>query len=318
MRLTRRKTRLLRVLTFTASLLICIGVLLGGELYLHRKHGINFSGYRGPELQKKQPGEQRIAILGGSTTWGFGLKAGQDFPAQLEQLIAQTPEAKQFGRIHVINLGANNDGAFSFKFTLNDYDSLDYDAVIFYSGYNDLTPNYFVFRHRLPVFSWTGYLPLLPLLTVDKLTVWQRKLLGQQDKPIFEPPRGGNGPVPEPLAIAAPAVSDTPITGSCEPEWKFYRAEMHTAIQLALNKGKRVLVVTEPYINARHVGQQQCLEQMLATQFKGNTNVRYLNLGETIDLRDQTLCWDLMHLTQEGNRRIALAMLPAAVELLTR
>jgi lysophospholipase L1-like esterase len=40
------------------------------------------------------------------------------------------------------------------------------------------------------------------------------------------------------------------------------------------------------------------------------------NLGPAIDLRDKSLCWDGMHLTEEGNRRIALALSQPVVDLL--
>jgi hypothetical protein len=35
-----------------------------------------------------------------------------------------------------------------------------------------------------------------------------------------------------------------------------------------------------------------------------------------VDLRDQSLCWDGMHLTEEGNRRIAAALRQPALEML--
>jgi len=122
--------------------------------------------------------------LGGSTTWGFGLRRGQDFPAQLQRLITASNE-----KINFLNLGSNGEGAYSFTQTLTDYDYLDVDLVVLYSGYNDLdAPNYYNFRHRSPIFAATGYLPLLPSLTVDKLTVWKQKLLGENDRPVFSPP----------------------------------------------------------------------------------------------------------------------------------
>lgn len=47
---------------------------------------------------------------------------------------------------------------------------------------------------------------------------------------------------------------------------------------------------------------------MLARRYLNRADVRYLNLGKEIDLGDPALCWDGMHLTAEGNRRIALAI----------
>ena len=322
-KLERKRRILLKLLTALLSTFICVSILFGIDLYLHYKHGINLRGYRGPSLGRKQPGEKRVAILGGSTTWGFGLKAGQDFPAQLQTMLAQDAAASPATRISVLNLGFNNDGAYSFKFTLNDYEYLEPDAIVLYSGYNDLNePNYLVYRHRSPVFVWTGYFPLLPSLTVDKLTVWKRELAGQNKKTIFRPPdpnKIGTSPtLPEQVGVLTQNGQQSleSYGAACPPEWQFYCHQISQAVDLALKQGRRVLVVTEPYISDKHVAQQQALRNMLGARFAGQPKLRYLDLGRTVDLRDGSLCWDGMHLTEEGNRRIARAMAPAVNELL--
>ena len=319
----RKKRILFKFLSALISTLVCVSVLFGIDLYLHHKHGINLRGYRGPSLARKQPGEKRVAILGGSTTWGFGLKAGQDFPAQLQRMLNQSPEASPAAQINVLNLGFNNDGAYSFKFTLKDYEYLESDAIVLYSGYNDLNePNNFVYRHRSPVFIWTGYFPLLPSLTIDKLTVWKRQLAGQDNKTIFRPPDPNKIETSPTLQKQVGTLADkngstVNSTGAtCPPEWEFYCHQISETVDLALKHGKRVLVVTEPYISDKHVAQQQALRNMLTERFGGEPNFRYLDLGRTIDLRDGSLCWDGMHLTEEGNRRIAQAMAPSVTELL--
>ena len=76
-------------------------------------------------------------------------------------------------RFTVVNLGYNNEGAYSFTFTLNDYLSLRYDLAVLYEGYNDLmadprAPNFSVFRHDSPVFRLTGYLPIFPIVFKEK------------------------------------------------------------------------------------------------------------------------------------------------------
>lgn len=65
-----------------------------------------------------------------------------------------------------------------------------------------------------------------------------------------------------------------------------------------------------------HVGQQHELESMLAAHFAGEPGLRYLNLGNCVDLQDPSLCWDGMHLTEEGNRRIAAAFTRPTLEML--
>ena len=261
-------------------------------------------------MGRKQSGEKRVAVLGGSTTWGFGLRAGQDFPAQLQRLITAHNE-----KINVLNLGFNSEGAYSFTQTLTDYDYLDADLVVLYSGYNDLNaPNYYNFRHRSPIFAATGYLPLLPSLTVDKLTVWKQKLMGEKDRAVFSPPhldqQNGSSHLPEQLGtLTGKAPEDMkPGAASCSPEWQFYCDRISVVADLALGKGKRVLIVGEPYITDPHIVQQHELQNFLRNRYAGQSKLGYVDLGRTVDLRDQSLCWDGMHLTEEGNRRIAAAL----------
>jgi hypothetical protein len=58
--------------------------LFAVDLYLHhrasRSAGLNLWGYRGPVVGRKQPGETRIAVLGGSTAFGYGVTWSRRFP----------------------------------------------------------------------------------------------------------------------------------------------------------------------------------------------------------------------------------------------
>src|SRR3989440_5949307 len=230
------RARLRRIVPKAAATVVSTGVmvslLLGADLYLHRKHGINVWGYRGPAVGRKQPGEKRIAVLGGSTAWGFGLSAGQDFPGRLQQMFAERARTEEGPPINVLNLSFNDEGAYSFKYTLKDYDYLDYDAVVLYSGYNDLSENRMVFRHRSPVFIWTGYLPLLPALTVDKISAW-RKRPGKENEPVVFAPPGRNDSgmskqTSKSLQKQLGSLTDsgqsaaTTSDGTCPAEWRFY------------------------------------------------------------------------------------------------
>ena len=224
----RKKRFIFKVVTVLISTFVCGSVLVGMDLYLHYKHGINLRGYRGPSVGRKQAGEKRVAILGGSTTWGFGLKAGQDFPAQLQRMLAGRPDSSHQAPVNVLNLGFNNEGAYSFKFTLKDYAYLEPDVVVLYSGYNDAKniENKIIFRHRSPVFLWTGFLPLLPSLTIDKLTVWKRKLSGSDERTIFEPPdvktiKNGDELRKQVGSLTQKATTTDATTATCA-EWQFY------------------------------------------------------------------------------------------------
>ena len=87
-------------------------------------------------------------------------------------------------------------------------------------------------------------------------------------------------------------------------------------MRLARQRGKRVLVVTQPYLSDLHVEQQRALEAMLRRQFGGDPRVRYVNLGRLIDLHDPRLAYDGLHLTAVGNEKIAAALAPVVLEVL--
>ena len=84
------------------------------------------------------------------------------FPAQLEADLR--PLSNDHAPVTVVNLGMNSQGAYSFRFALEDYVKLDYDTVVLYEGYNDLgrEPNLTVGRRESPVFRWTGYVSDFP------------------------------------------------------------------------------------------------------------------------------------------------------------
>src|SRR5665213_2251241 len=106
---------------------IAIGVstatLLAVDVYLHgryeRSAGFNVWGYRGDAVGKKQPDEYRVVVLGGSAAYGYGVSADEAFPAVLERLLQARTASAHFT---VVNLAYNNEGAYSFKTPLQDYD----------------------------------------------------------------------------------------------------------------------------------------------------------------------------------------------------
>src|SRR5579862_9194605 len=123
---------------FAAVVMACvvsIAVLLGIDIYIHAKYqksaGFNVWGYRGPTVGRKRPDEYRVVVLGGSSAYGYGTSWDQALPALLERDLGGW-KVGPFRRVSVVNLGYNNEGAYSFKFTLQDYRSLSYDLVCLY------------------------------------------------------------------------------------------------------------------------------------------------------------------------------------------
>ena len=201
MALTRRKFFAFGAAAMLLSLLVTMAGALAADLYLHhraeRSAGLNRWGYRGPVAGRKQPGEVRLVMLGGSTAFGYGGTWDEAIPALLEQQLKQVESSRGW---RGINLGYNSEGAYAFLPTLRDFESLDYDVVILYEGYNDLhgdqIPNFALYRHESPVFRLTGYFPMLPLALGEKalalrhggnLDAAYAAARGESPKTVFRP-----------------------------------------------------------------------------------------------------------------------------------
>jgi hypothetical protein len=329
--------------------------LLITDIYFHRKYqksaGFNVWGYRGPVVGHKAADEYRVVVLGGSSAFGYGTSWDEAIPAVLERHLAGRT-AGPFARFSAVNLGYNNEGAYSFKFTLADYLFLKYDLVCLYEGYNDLManplrPNVSVFRHESPVFRLTGYLPIFPIIFKEKAAAM---LNGGDTNAAYHSADGKTQFRPglhvtttaEALRVAADVgqslerqlgritadVSVQAVDGSssgCKPLWQRYCQSTMEAVDFARGRGVQVIVATQPYqpqatsiFAARHREQQGELAAMLGRRYGGDPDVRYVNLGESVDLRDPALSFDGMHLTAAGNARVAAGLARPVLEMAER
>jgi hypothetical protein len=328
-----------------SSLCLALVALLAADLYVHARYErgmlVNTWGYRGPAAGQKQPDEYRIVVLGGSAAFGYGVNWDESMPAILGRKLARTP-----GRYTVVNLAYNNEGAYSFAFTLKDYAYLQYDLVCLYEGYNDLGgddgANRSVFRHASPVFTLTGYLPIFPLVFREKASVLvygdTRGLYPTLNRTVFRPPAGLSARTTADVLRMAAAVGESlerqfrwvsgdarpagavSPAGDCAPPWEEYCGSIRAAVEWSLRRNKQVIVATQPYVlgaelNARHRDQQRAMATMLVQRFAGDARVRYVDLGNLIDLADPALSYDRMHLTPSGNERLAEAFVPPVLEM---
>lgn len=323
------------------SAIVMTGMLVGVDLYLHKRYegtaGYNMWGYRGPIVKRKQPGEQRIVVLGASTALGYGVPPDKSIPAYLERKLNDARRRAGRGPVTVVNLAWNMEGAYSFKYTLHDYEYLDYDIAVLYEGYSELDgPNMRVFRHQSPIFRLTGYLPILPLILQEKAMALRYggnlEAAYRGEKTVFRPNLAERasaealetavkigrslerqlGRLSNDMKPSTPAVS----AAGCGEPWAHYCREVREAVDYALSRGKHVVVVTQPYISDRHVKQQQAMAGMLREWFKDHPRVHYVNLGRTVDLRDRTIAYDGVHLVPAGNERIAEGLIPSILEIL--
>jgi lysophospholipase L1-like esterase len=97
-----------------------------------------------------------------------------------------------------------------------------------------------------------------------------------------------------------------------------YCRDVAAAVDRALARGCRVVVVSQPRLygeraRERHISQQLAAAAMVSRRYRERSDVGYLDLGDAVDLRDGALAFDGMHLTAEGNARIAERLAPAIV-----
>ncbi len=326
--MTRRRKIVFVILSVVLSFIGATAGLLALDLYVHAKFadyaGTNIWGYRGPVVGTKQTGEHRIVVVGGSTAFGYGVTQPEAFPAVLEGLLNQDRDQTD-GKVSVVNLAYNNEGAHSFRFTLKDYEYLDYDVVLFYSGYNNLSDvNTSVFRQNSPVFRMTGYLPLLPVVMREKAlalryggnleaayiaekTVFRPNLVDRAAITALETATSISDSLERQLTERLPETVFTDL-GDQAPScsyWRRYCGEMAEAVKYVLDRDKLALVVTQPYRSERHREQQTLLSAFLREQFKDVPNLHFANLGPTLNLLDPELTGDSLHLTPLGNRQLA-------------
>lgn len=320
-----------RVMFAAAAAVLSTIVALAGlamlDLYLHQRYldesGYNVWGYRGPVAGGKQSGELRVAMAGGSTVFGYGVRWRESIPAHLERLLAAALDGAP---VSVINLGWMGEGAYAFAPVLRDYAELDYDVVVLYEGYNDLPeePNHKLFRQSSPIFRATGYMPILPLIVEERLAMF-RRADDDEDQVTFDAaPAGPAASVParDALAervdqLAAAPKTDAPGGPPCG-RWAEYCASVLRAVEYARGAGKGVLVVGQPILSRAHADQQATLSARVAEAFADDGMVRYVSMDGVVDLNDTQVAYDGMHLVSAGNARVASVLVPEVLALAKR
>lgn len=345
MTVARRKFVVFALLASALAFVATIVIALGLDLYLHhraeRSAGLNRWGYRGPVAGRKQAGEVRAVMLGGSTVFGYGVRADESIPALLERDLNAAHGPQKWS---VINLGYNTEGAFAFLPNLQQFGYLDFDLVILYEGYNDLlgdlSPNQVTVRQQSPIFRATGYFPILPLWLSEKALMLRTGSVAsgydQSDtRTKFRPSLADRTSASALEAAATVAASlerqfrhvgadpqhapRAAGTLGCPSPWSSYCESVNRAVQYSTSLGKRVLVVGQPNADAdgppTHASQQQALATMIREHYGSDSRVAYVSMGKRVDLLDTDVSFDRMHLSVDGNKIVAATLVDAVAQL---
>jgi hypothetical protein len=244
--------------------------------------GVNKWGFRG--TARLRPLGRRVAIVGGSAAYGYGVDAEQSFGGYLKYFLALYA-AKQRARptVDAVNLAAVGDGAASYAATLREYAYLRPDAVCIYDGYAGLGfTGAGGARGRSGVFRAVGYFPIVG-------------------------PFGGDAALAAPVLARVDPFLDDGATGdvSCSGGSRAYCAAMIDTAASAADRGLLVAIVTPPYVSARHAAQQASLAAAIRARFGVSGRVRYFDMGRTVDLASRAMSFDGVHLTARGNQTVA-------------
>jgi hypothetical protein len=264
--------------------------------------GINQWGYRDEARASREPGEIRVALVGGSSAFEGGLSYGSTLAGQIfiELRAAGAHTGQQYS---VVNLSEPRAGADSYVATLRDYSYFRPEILCIFPGFDVLTGVPPHGRRQSWVFRATGYLPILPASVLGR-AAW----MSDGDGGIADVLKDGGGPVD----VSCAAASMTYCTGIAD------------AVRLGLERGYAVMVVSPPTVSVRHGLQQRSLANALVRQFGTEPRFRYLDLGSALNLSDPIESPDGLRRTEIGNhvvgQKIALAILrwPAAMSRSSR
>jgi len=346
--LSRRKKFFFSVIAVMLSLVVVLVGLLAADLIVHHRAeksaGLNRYGYRGPVVGRKAAGELRVAMVGGSTTFGYGVAWNESIPAFLEQKL----KARLNRPVTVLNLGFNNEGAFAFLPNLQDFESLDYDVIVLYEGYNDLPgdegPNRGVYRRTSAIFRRFGYFPILPLYLEEKARALRYGSVGaayealatkggDPNQVVFRPgfaqrtsaaaletissmTQALDGQLAQ-TAAAPPPVAKQSALGCVFP-YVMYCDSVAAAVRFGRERGKGVVVGAQPHLpGARssdlHAKQQEMLSAMIARVFGADRQVVRADFSQLVDLTDINVTFDGMHLKPEANAAVAAALVDPVI-----
>jgi hypothetical protein len=252
---------------------------------LEIQRGVNTRGFRGPLTIHKVPPEHRVAIVGGTAAYGYAVDWPQSLGADLQNRLRQEWRKKYLPAYDptVVNLAELGAGAGSYAATLRQYADLAPDVVCIYDGYAPVGGRIRKGREQSVVFRKIEYLPILGDL-MSGGSPWSMPADGVD--PFLDDAKGGEDP-------------------SCARGSAAYCEAMVEVVDFAMKTDRPVVVVTPPYVSARHRRQQESLAAALTSRFGGNPRFSYVAIGASADVHDSTLSADGVNLNAAGYEAVA-------------
>jgi hypothetical protein len=293
--------------------------------------GVNEWGYRGPIARQRRPFEIRVAIVGGTRAFGWGVPASA-LPAELSRVTMLTTDrpGNDLRPIVVVNLGRMG--------ALPD----DYPAIIEHFKY--LQPDYICLFDDLAVaggspitgtagtsgiYQLTGYAPALPLVFREKGMAWRlgdvrlgyaRAASAQAAAQSIARRAAGSTleAVGQTLAAADQRLASFVSRGQTRSgNQAGYADAMVAAVEAAHRHARGVIVVTSPADTAGQAANLLALQARLDARIGSPAWMRRVNLAEDAALsRDPGLRLDGWNYSSAGVAAVAGRIVPALLSLI--
>ncbi|MEP7309678.1 MAG: hypothetical protein ABJA98_29575 [Acidobacteriota bacterium] len=266
--------------------------------------GVNVWGYRGPVMRTKRADEVRVAVVGGSLAFGWGVAASETVAPTIRQLLALVLDVRGGPSITVtaVNLGAMGAPWSEYRSQIAHFAYLRPDVLCLY-----LDPDARSAGQRLPpadsgIAMLTGYVPMLPLVLQEKAErLWTGgavvagtgRALGALDRSLHR------------ILGAQPAVAaDLPFD------------EIAGSVSDALTIARGVVVIIPPPFSSRDTIARDGFADRIRARYAGEMRVRIVDLDQVPDLADDGLRLDGRNLSVAGHARVAEEVVPTVLDLL--
>ncbi len=309
----------IRILAIEAALTAC-ALTVALDLREHGRvaplGGVNEWGYRGTIARHREPGEIRIAVVGGTRAFGWGL-AATALVAELRRVIMLTTDrpGKALRPVVAINLGRLGALPDAYPEVLDHFGYLAPDYVCLYDDLGvpggSPTPGT---DGTSGVYELTGYAPALPLVESEKGAILRRRSgVTRAGGAMLE----AAGDTLQALdRKAAAIVSLSPAPAPLDPSR--YADAMMASIDAAHRRARGVVVVLSPAETAMQRANRAALGVRLGDAAAVNGSwLRVVDLsGDPALSGDPDIRLDGWNYASAGVARVANVIAPALLELI--
>ncbi len=292
--------------------------------------GVNEWGYRGPVARQRRPYEVRIAIVGGTRAFGWGVPASA-LPAELGRVTMLTTDRPggDLRPIVVVNLGRMGALPEAYPEIIEHYAYLRPDYICLFDdlgvpGGSTLTGT----AETSGIYQLTGYAPALPLVFREKGMAWR---FGDVRRGYARaaPCNDSSGSLlhrtagtalqaaGHTLAVTDQALSSLVSRSQPAARRAAYVDAMMEAIESAHHHARGVVVVTSPSETAEQKVNLRALQARLDGLSESESWLRRVNLADDAGLAsDAGLRLDGWNYSSAGVAGVAARIVPSLLSLM--